>query len=425
MALTKTHNRMIAGSYVNVVDYGATGDGLTNDYIAINSALADADHLFFPSGTYICDTMLEVGAGKVLQLAAGAIIKRSSSGPTDPVIWLKGGDAGIFGAGTASEILSDAKCPNGVVRIGMADMTSDHGSVNNCTVKDVWIAGSTQYGQTSGAPDAALNICNPQLSTNVSYFHTIENVSLANANYGLWLQGWANANKISNIFMQRIGNTSLSSAMLFVNGGLDNVISNIFFHGSSNTTAIKLKDLDNTGVSGGNNHVCNANAIMSWVAEQGGASAKSIEADDADTSGVNNVIIGVPNTALIGTVGSTFRAGNTLLIKTLVYLRGIKSEGDGDVVTISAGSATIVDRYHLVAAETGTTDNLDNVLNGAAGDVLVIGADAGDTITVRDNGVSSGNITLDSNAAFAMTGGDRLSLIYDGSFWRELSRSDN
>ena len=37
MALTKAHNRMIAGSYVNVLDYGAVGDGVTNATAALGA----------------------------------------------------------------------------------------------------------------------------------------------------------------------------------------------------------------------------------------------------------------------------------------------------------------------------------------------------------------------------------------------------
>lgn len=42
MALTKAHNRMIAGSYVNVLDYGAVGDGdLEYDAVASGAGTLD------------------------------------------------------------------------------------------------------------------------------------------------------------------------------------------------------------------------------------------------------------------------------------------------------------------------------------------------------------------------------------------------
>lgn len=56
MALTKAHNRMIEGSPVNVKDYGATGDGTTDDTVAIKAAIAavkvSGKSLFIPTGTY-------------------------------------------------------------------------------------------------------------------------------------------------------------------------------------------------------------------------------------------------------------------------------------------------------------------------------------------------------------------------------------
>ena len=64
MALTKVNNRMIDGSYLNVKDFGATGDGSTDDsnaiQDAINHACADANGIqtvFFPDGHYIYDTL--------------------------------------------------------------------------------------------------------------------------------------------------------------------------------------------------------------------------------------------------------------------------------------------------------------------------------------------------------------------------------
>jgi hypothetical protein len=66
MALTKAHNRMIEGASVNVKDYGATGDGVTDDYVAILAALDSMPNggmLYFPPGTYSVGTALPLRHG--------------------------------------------------------------------------------------------------------------------------------------------------------------------------------------------------------------------------------------------------------------------------------------------------------------------------------------------------------------------------
>ena len=63
MALTKTHNRMIANASANVKDFGATGDGATDDRAAIVAALAAVSSggtVFFPIGTYYISSNINI-----------------------------------------------------------------------------------------------------------------------------------------------------------------------------------------------------------------------------------------------------------------------------------------------------------------------------------------------------------------------------
>lgn len=61
MALTKVSYSMITGSPVNVLDYGALGDGTSNDTVAIqaanNAAAAAGRSLYFPKGIYQADPL--------------------------------------------------------------------------------------------------------------------------------------------------------------------------------------------------------------------------------------------------------------------------------------------------------------------------------------------------------------------------------
>lgn len=46
---------MITGAPANVLDFGATGDGVTNDSVAIQSAIDTGKSVYFPAGTYLCN----------------------------------------------------------------------------------------------------------------------------------------------------------------------------------------------------------------------------------------------------------------------------------------------------------------------------------------------------------------------------------
>ena len=65
MALTKASFSMIAGAYVNVLDFGAVGDGVADDTAAIQAAFNSIDSgvelktVYFPAGTYLVNSTID------------------------------------------------------------------------------------------------------------------------------------------------------------------------------------------------------------------------------------------------------------------------------------------------------------------------------------------------------------------------------
>lgn len=91
--------------------------------------------------------------------------------------------------------------------------------------------------------------------------------------------------------------------------------------------------------------------------------------------------------------------------------------------SINAGVINANRSYHMITTEgAGPTDDLDTINNGTAGQILIIKAqDSAHTIVVK-NGTGnlklSADMTLDNQQ-------DTLTLIYDGSNWLEIARSNN
>jgi hypothetical protein len=138
MALTKVTYSMIEGQYVNVLDFGATGDGVTNDTTAIQAAataLTQGQSLYFPAGQYVIGQIIFNGKSNIGVSAYGARFTLSGNSAGFVV---KGICANIFVAGgtiTGDGVNRDANTAN--AQIGWLFGNEAGAYVQNVFVQDV------------------------------------------------------------------------------------------------------------------------------------------------------------------------------------------------------------------------------------------------------------------------------------------------
>lgn len=87
MSLTKVHNRMVSGAAVNVKDFGAVGDGVTDDTAAIQAAFNAGDVIVIPYGAYICHGL--TCAGKTI-VSESATLKQKTGDEDEAVLTFTG-----------------------------------------------------------------------------------------------------------------------------------------------------------------------------------------------------------------------------------------------------------------------------------------------------------------------------------------------
>lgn len=123
MSLTKVSYSMIKGAVVNVLDYGAVGDGATDDTAAIQAAINAVNNgtysgaVFFPAGVYKITNSLTIGN-----------ISSSVARPIE-----------IFGEGMASQIHNMATANN---------PTFNFSGTKGWYIHDLLITGSTVFPNT-------------------------------------------------------------------------------------------------------------------------------------------------------------------------------------------------------------------------------------------------------------------------------------
>jgi hypothetical protein len=188
MALTKPTYSMIQGAVFNVLDYGATGNGSTDDraacQAAINAAVAaGGGAVYFPAGTYILNSVAS------LDTTPNGLLIPDTNGVFDT-------DKGItlFGEGIDS-----------VLKAGNTNMCVVRNSRRCTTIKDLMIDGGPKT-QNIGLG------CIPESTTQTTElvdqsFMTVNNIRIENCRRGMMFQpGPQVAGSDSGCFYHSISN---------------------------------------------------------------------------------------------------------------------------------------------------------------------------------------------------------------------------
>lgn len=215
MALTKATYSMIEGAVVNVLDYGAVGNGTTDDTAAITAALATGASVYFPEGTYKTGQQTLSTAGQTL-FGAGenSVILASTAGADLLVVEadyvtirdlrMNGAETGATNSNfavftdagapaqflTVSNVLfSGASAATGFNNAVKFDAGSHYGSVIGCSIERLW-------GNLSGNGYGVLNAAN-----NVSICDNALIASSGRGRHGVYISSGASDNEIRGNFL--------------------------------------------------------------------------------------------------------------------------------------------------------------------------------------------------------------------------------
>lgn len=159
MALTKASFSMIANAPINLLDYGAVGNGIVDDTVTIQAAVTaaraqggESRKLYWPRGTYLITNTIVLGTNQYIEFDPGVTINFV---PVDPL------NTPLFVAANQSEVYLNG---NGATLIGTRGTVAGQGSgnaielygtdnatVRNFVIKDFATDGIIIWGDVTGS----------------------------------------------------------------------------------------------------------------------------------------------------------------------------------------------------------------------------------------------------------------------------------
>lgn len=398
--LNATTPRTVAlalSDFTTVKDYGAVGDGVSEDSSAINSAITDnpGKQVYVPDGVYRVDNPIYVLSGTRLVMSKGAVFSRDSTytSNTTPVVYVLDISSELCG-GT---IQTDNNSPNGAVVIGHESPTDDRNSWY-WRVCDLDILGNNSPGSVGWTIPSG-QVTYP---LDANYFGTIDKINTKGFDIGAILLENANAHNISNLhfWLCKVANIRLR-------GAYANNFTNMFFHGGAANGCIGIQLLNKTtGPYTSSEH----NKFIGFSCETGGLLDQAFY---IDTECVGNTFIGGTNVAGGYTI---LNADNNIQLNGYGSASYTSLPGEASkIASVVAGTTTpITPSGFLSINQSGSFLITVNVYNDANANLnrtdLIL-------VSLRSSSFAPSSVVLVSSAFTAVgASGEPTSVDYDVSF---------
>lgn len=139
--------------FVSVKDYGAKGDGVTDDSAAIQAAVTAADGVYFPTGTYRVVTPITLKTNNVLSgEGASSVISYEGTATSQGALYINSGGASTY---VDNVTVQDLRVVGQVATLGFSEFIHNisFSGVRNCLIERCFIEGFRGDGIYIGSGD--------------------------------------------------------------------------------------------------------------------------------------------------------------------------------------------------------------------------------------------------------------------------------
>jgi hypothetical protein len=363
---------------VTVKDFGAVGNGTTDDTAAIQAAInSGAAHVIVPTGTYRVDGTISLVTKCALRIDGTLSRLSTYTASTRPLILINNVQlAKVYGRGS---LTTQNASIDGLVCIGPEDPTvagNQTIDVQWCTVEGLSLSGA---GLGTNNLGVIVQCTAAYGGTKVCYQNWIQNLEINTVGQGIYFGAQANANMVSNINMWNIGVHGINfagndgSPSTYPTSSItDNIVNGLFISNSfALTTSLQCVQ-------------ASFNIFSDLHGEPGSGRLFSL-----DVNSESNYLTGIENHPQAGT---NLGSNNTILTNVNITNNGPKflaslpatlasATGDGTVVTINF-SNEIFDTWPGGAYSAGTFTCPLNGKYRMSGCVYLTGLSAGHTTII-------------------------------------------